>query len=128
MIYPRRVDLATLKFWSCAPCRAYVGCHKAGAHMFINGKKVVSDGTTPLGRLADADLRTAKQKAHAAFDPLWTHDENRSKARKREYKWLANALGINPDDCHIGEFDLDQCFKVELACDGRSLSTLETRK
>src|SRR5580700_2416837 len=41
----------------CSPCRAYVGCH---------------DGTKrPLGRLANADLRAAKIRAHDAFDKLW---------------------------------------------------------
>lgn len=43
VIYPHRPDLAYLRFWQCAPCAAYVGCHK---------------GTTkPLGRIANAELR-----------------------------------------------------------------------
>lgn len=27
-IYPHRPDLFRLNFWQCAPCDAYVGCHK----------------------------------------------------------------------------------------------------
>ena len=45
VIYPHRPDLAELKFWHCAPCRAYVGCHR-------KNKKHGQDGMQPLGRLA----------------------------------------------------------------------------
>ena len=109
-IYPHRPDLYQLNFWQCAPCDAYVGCHKKGAH--ANG--AISDGTLPLGRLADKALRTAKTKAHAAFDPLWK--ERRFKSRKRAYNWLAQELRITPHECHIGLFDLDLCRKVVDCC------------
>lgn len=91
----------------CRPCQAWVGVHK---------------GTTkPLGRLADATLRTAKQRVHAAFDPLWvqywrayTHTEERSSGmrvaqRLRCYAWLADELGIPVAECHIGMFDVALC-------------------
>ena len=120
VIYPRRADLATLQFWQCVPCRAYVGCHKAGDYIFIAGRNVISDGTLPLGRLADADLRLAKQMAHSAFDHFWVHARNKGSARKREYQWLAKALGIPVDLCHIGEFDIDQCYRVFEACESRT--------
>jgi hypothetical protein len=43
--------------WACLPCDAWVGCHP---------------GTEKaLGGVANAELRVAKQAAHAAFDPLW---------------------------------------------------------
>lgn len=95
VIYPHRPDLAEKKFWRCAPCDAYVGCH---------------DGTPePFGRLANAELRQAKTKAHIAFDPIWrTGRMTRSDA----YRWLAEKLGISIDECHIGMFDVEQCEKV----------------
>jgi hypothetical protein len=108
-VYPHRPDLFGLKFWACTPCDAYVGCHKEGAWMKINGMKVVSDGTLPLGRLANAELRQAKQAAHAAFDPLW---KAQGMTRRDAYSWLARQLGIRFDDCHIGMFDVDQCNNV----------------
>lgn len=114
VIYPHRVDLAALNFHRCAPCDAYVGCHKAGAYMVIAGKKVVSDGTLALGRLANSDLRRAKQRAHAAFDPLW---QARTMGRKDAYSWLAKALGLHQDATHLGNFDLDQCRAVVEACE-----------
>jgi hypothetical protein len=112
-IYPHRPDLFGLKFWQCAPCDAYVGCHKAGAH--VDG--VISDGTLPLGRLANAALRKAKSAAHAAFDPLW---KSRSMKRGEAYRWLARELGISSANCHIGMFDIDACRAVVAAVKARA--------
>lgn len=108
-IYPHRPDLFGLKFWCCDPCGAYVGCHKQGAWLYVAGKKVVSDGTLPLGRLANAELRRAKSAAHAAFDPLWKSGQMK---RREAYSWLAKQLGISFDDCHIGMLDVDGCKAV----------------
>ena len=101
IIYPHRLDLGRLKFWLCKPCKAYVGCHKNG------------DGTKPLGRLANAELRAAKSAAHLAFDPIW---KTKIMIRTEAYYWLAKQLGIKPTQCHIGEFDIEQCKKVIMEC------------
>ncbi|AUR90869.1 hypothetical protein NVP1151O_28 [Vibrio phage 1.151.O._10N.222.46.B1] len=95
VVYPHRKDLHNLDIYQCSPCGARVGCHK---------------GTLkPLGRLANDELRKAKSRAHAAFDPLW---KGKVKTRKAAYQWLAGELGIRPRDCHIGEFDLSMCERV----------------
>jgi hypothetical protein len=98
--------LAHLRFWQCAPCDAYVGCH--------------SGTTNPLGRLANAELRQAKIAAHAAFDPLWKFhtfkDGHQSMTRNAAYQWLADQLGIPRADCHIGMFDVDRCRLVIALC------------
>lgn len=107
-IYPHRPDLTALRFWRCAPCGAYVGCHKAG-----NG---YGDGTRPLGRLANAELRAAKSAAHAAFDPLWKSGRMR---RGDAYRWLSDKLGIPQAQTHIGEFDVETCRRVVAACSAR---------
>lgn len=104
-IYPRRPDLFRLHFWRCEPCGAYVGCHKAEGG---NG-----DGTKPLGRLANAELRAAKIRAHAAFDPLW---RERGMKRHKAYGWLAERLGIQKSECHIGMMDVAMCERVVDAC------------
>ena len=109
VIYPNRLDLHSLKFWSCSPCRAYVGCHAKGALIQTHPVKKHSDGTVPLGRLANAELRAAKSRAHAAFDPLW---RGGPMFRPKAYAWLAEALGIERSECHIGEFDVAQCDRV----------------
>lgn len=84
--------------WICSnypKCDAYVGCH--------GGTK------TPLGRLANAELREKKKQAHAAFDRLWKGGQM---PRNDAYAWLANALGISRADCHIGMFDDEMCERV----------------
>lgn len=107
--------------WACVRCGAWVGCHENTAK--------------PLGRLADSALRVAKQKAHAAFDPLWKakwrqlraqeslrngapapFTFGKKQARGRAYLWLAQRLGIERKDCHIGMFDVVMCERVVEAC------------
>lgn len=103
VIYLHRPDLAHKKFWNCAPCKAYVGCHETTFnHDFPKG-------TMPLGRLANAELRSAKSAAHALFDPLWKTGKMR---RGQAYAWLADQLKIKQEDCHIGMFSVEQCKQV----------------
>lgn len=101
-VYPHRADLNDLRFWYCDAGHdaAYVGCHKRG--------RGGSDGTKPLGRLADAELRRAKSAAHRAFDPLWK--DGVFESRKAAYSWLSKEMGVT--EAHIGEFDTDQCKRV----------------
>lgn len=99
VIYPFRKDLFSKKFYHCSPCDAYVGCHP-GTEM-------------PLGRLANAELRQAKMRAHAAFDPYWLTQEM---TRSNAYRLLANNLNIPTNECHIGMFDVETCEEVILIC------------
>lgn len=103
VIYPHRPDLHHKPFYLCPPCGAYVGCHP---------------GTeTPLGRLADDELRKAKQRAHAAFDPLWKAKGRCKKmTRRAAYEWLAGQLEIDASDCHIGMMDVETCERVVAIC------------
>lgn len=90
------------KVWVCSNypnCNSYVGCHK---------------GTDiPLGRLANERLRCLKSEAHKQFDPIW---KSGLMSRKDAYKWLADMLKIDLDDCHIGMFDIKMCQKVIHLC------------
>jgi len=100
-IYPHRPDLARLNYYLCSPCDAWVGCHR---------------GTiTPLGRLADAQLRTWKVWAHEIFDRMVRRKFGRD-ARSAGYAWLAEQLGINPTDCHVAMFDVATCQRVIAMC------------
>ena len=100
-IYPHRKDLAHKQFYACMPCHAWVGCHP---------------GTiTPLGRIADAELRAAKSAAHAAFDPIW---QSGKLTRHQAYRWLAWRLGIPVEHSHIGMFDVDTCRRTVIECRG----------
>ncbi len=66
--------------------------------------------------MANEELRRAKISAHAAFDPLWRGQLPKGAARRKAYRWLADQLGIDPKDCHIGMFDVEMCRKVTEAC------------
>jgi len=89
---------------ACRPCQAWVGFHQR-------------KGGAPLGRLADARLRDAKKKAHAAFDRIWGKwHKLRGNARWAGYQWLARHMNLPEVECHIGMFDLDQCRAVVEIC------------
>ncbi len=97
-------------FRACLPCRAWVGEHKSG------DKK-----GEPLGRLSDDVLRLFKKEAHHFFDLLWKRKMMVSKIEKNEarsaaYKWLSKSLDIEPDYCHIGMMDVEQCLSVIDLC------------
>lgn len=101
------VYLPSKRIYRCEPCDAQVGVHK--------------HNNEPLGTLANAELRAARKKAHSYFDPLWRYKIKRdnltvSEARKPAYEWLAAEMGLHVDDCHIGEFDLQQCSDVMRIC------------
>lgn len=98
-VYPYRPDLRGLRYWLCRGCGAYVGCHRGSDR--------------PLGRLANAELRRAKMDAHHAFDRLW---RTGVKSRGDAYAWLAERLGMDRKDCHIGMFDVEQCNRVVAVC------------
>jgi hypothetical protein len=94
-LYPYRHDLYEKRFWYCKRCQAWVGCH-AGS-------------VKPLGRLANAALRAAKQRAHAALDPLW---KSGRMDRREAYSKLASRMKLSGTECHIGLFDEEQCERV----------------
>lgn len=100
VIYPHRPDLHGLRFWQCAPCDAFVGCHKNG------------DGMTPLGTPANKETREARKRAHAAFDPIW---RDGSTSRKKAYNWLASTLGYQQGKCHISWMNAEECNRVVIA-------------
>ena len=91
----------------CRSCDAYVGVHQ--------------NSNVAKGRLANAELRSWKKKAHFLFDDLWKRKIikercAKSRARTAAYQWLSKQLGIDPKYCHIGFFDLEQCKNVVKVC------------
>lgn len=114
------VYLPSKRIYRCDPCDAQVGVHK--------------HNNQPLGTLANAELRAARKKAHSYFDPLWRCKMQRnsltvSQARKPAYEWLAVQMGLSFDECHIGEFDIEQCNQVMRICKpyiGRAMQELQS--
>lgn len=76
------------KCYLCRNCKASVGVHP--------------DLVTPLGRLADKELKDLKMKCHELFDPYW---KNKKMYRHECYKILAREMGIDAKECHFGWFD-----------------------
>lgn len=107
IIYGRSYGMIYL----CSDCDAYVGVHK---------------GTdTPLGILANKELREAKKEAHYYFDQIAKTNlinkiykeyipkiSNRNKA----YLWLSKQMNIERDLCHIGMFGVEECKQVIEIC------------
>lgn len=100
VIYPRRPDLRTLRFYLCNPCDAYVGCHR---------DKSRKHGWVPFGKLANAELRRARNAAHREFDSLW---QSQRMTRKEAYAWMASSMGITKKEAHIGDFTVEQCRQL----------------
>lgn len=87
-------------------CDAFVGCHPRSMR--------------PLGSVADAATRAARVKAHKVFDVAWRGKKGQrhpAGARTKAYAWLSKELGVDPELCHIGYFDLEMCGRVVQACE-----------
>ena len=77
----------------CRHCDATVGVHK---------------GTnTPLGTLANKDLRKLRKECHDLFDTLWRGKARRS--RQKAYAYMARLMDIDIDQAHIGMFREEDC-------------------
>lgn len=85
------------KCFLCRNCRAYVGVH--------------TETLTPLGTLANDELRKWRNKAHNEFDKLWKGN-TRIMTRHNAYGWLAKQMNLTRDETHIALFEIEQCKKV----------------
>lgn len=90
-VYGRRFGKSYMCYY-CKPCNAYVGCHQ--------------NTRQPLGTMANAQLRKARMKAHAAVDPLWKLGPF---SRGKVYAILSDMFGRS---IHIGEADLELCNEI----------------
>ena len=97
-IYPHRKDLYHLSFFYCDNSHdpAYVGTHK-------NSK--------PLGTLADAETRKARNLAHRSFDKIW---KDKLLSRSDAYRVLSKHMNLPPEKTHIGMFNVEQAQEVVL--------------
>ena len=79
--------------WYCRPCDAYVGVHH-------------NNPNTPLGTMANKELREWRKKAHSLFDPMW---QSGKMTRKQAYRWIKEQTGRW---IHMGESTIDDCKLV----------------
>jgi len=85
------------KCFLCRNCKAYVGVH--------------TETMTPLGTLANDELRKWRNKAHIEFDKLWK-GKTRKMTRYKAYGWLSSKMNLKKDETHIALFEVEQCKKV----------------
>lgn len=103
----------------CEPCDAYVGVHE--------------NTTIGKGRVADAELREWKKRAHAKFDKIWIEKMRRDNCSKKNardfaYRWLSDQMGMAFGQCHIGWMKIEECQRVVEVCNNNSLSKIINKK
>lgn len=90
-MYPARPDLATMPFWVCDTCNAFVGTHHK------TKKK-----NRPLGYLATPEIKRLRMMIHGVLDPLW---KGNKVSRGAAYKYISDSLGYH---YHTGEIQSEE--------------------
>lgn len=80
-------------------CDAYVAAHKKDK--------------SPMGTLANGDLRHKRILAHRALEELQNF---RHMEKWAAYLWLQGKLGLNEEQAHIGLFSGQMCDRVVSLC------------
>lgn len=83
--------------YHCTQCGAATTTHK-------------SRPEEAVGILADQKTKNMRTRCHNLFDKLW-RDGNQ---RREKYKELAQALGIDEEDCHFGYMDYATLVKAQV--------------
>lgn len=90
------------KFGPFYGCPRYPSCKAShGAH---------PDGA-PLGVPANKATKAARVEAHAWFDRLWKGKDGLMN-RRAAYSWMQEAMGMTPEQAHIGNFDVPTCARL----------------
>ena len=110
-VYPKHPELADRNIWRCVICDAHVGCHRHGARVIgRDGSVQISDGTLPMGSLANPELRAARIETHRMLDALWQPPARMS--RSEAYAWMAHLLSVPIEEAHVASLGFDECVKV----------------
>lgn len=92
----------------CRKCKAHVGVHHGNTDQ-------------SYGFVATKELREIRHLCHQKFDPLWQIKVNggtkKKQAQAAARKWLAEKLGIDVVECHIGMMDIPRCQQVLKICE-----------
>jgi hypothetical protein len=79
----------------CQGCHARIGTHDDG---------------TPLGTLADAELRSLRGQVHDLFDPMW--QDNPTDRQEAYDFFFGQMLGLPEERRHVGMLGKDECRKA----------------
>lgn len=91
LVYGKRYGKSYMCYY-CKDCDAYVGCH--------------NNTRTPLGTMANKELRNERKATHAVIDPLWKSGQY---TRGQVYARLQDAFG---EVVHVGESDIERCRQI----------------
>lgn len=96
-IYGKVFNKDAHMIWLCRPCDAYVGTHQ-------NSKR-------PLGQMANAHMRRARKLTKELFinKCLMGNWKCNKTLKSAAYAMLADRMGITVDECHFGDFTVEQC-------------------
>ena len=67
------------------------------------------DKDIAVGTLANEETGKLRIEVHKLFDRFWKNNKERTEC----YKKLANELGIEESECHIGYFQKDMLLKAQ---------------
>ena len=107
--------------YPCPDCQSPMVLRSGGYGNYLQCSKYPqcrgSQNATPFGEPkgvpTDTETKQARILAHRVFDPLW---RTGGMARGDAYRWLSEAMGIAKGQCHIANFDKDQCLRVVEIC------------
>ena len=60
--------------------------------------------------ISQRQIKDARIMAHEFFGKLWK--EGYHSSRSESYSWLASILNMEPENCHIKQFNQHECFRV----------------
>lgn len=63
-----------------------------------------------MGTPVDQDTRKLRIAAHNLLDECWRVGPSQVfRSRGEAYEWVQRAMGLAPEEAHIGLFDREQC-------------------
>ena len=90
--------------------RLYVCCNYPKCDSYVG----VHEGTnTPMGTLANAELRNKRIRAHKLFDSIW---KNNLMTKKEAYRWMEYFMGLPKDEGHIAKCSDYRCEELMKKC------------
>jgi len=99
-LYPNHPETFKKYYWKCpGNCDAHVSAH----HVTFEAN----------GPLANRKLRLLRVKTHEFFDSLWKEGKM---TRREAYIWLAKAMDMTRQDCHIAKFSTEDCALAKVLC------------
>lgn len=95
-------------------CDRYIAAIEEGKRPPCFGSVGVHPSGKPLGTIPDEHTKKLRQQVHRVLDKLWQNRpyQQRRGARRNVYTWLARLMDMNAEECHIGNFTAQDCYRA----------------